>query len=81
MVDIDWEYPGGNGEDYKQTPNSEKTWEIEAFPQFLMAIKTAIGDKELSVAVPGQQGDMIAFTEEQVPLMQETVDFFNVRLS
>ena len=31
-VDIDWEFPGGNGEDYKQVPNVEKVWEIDAYP-------------------------------------------------
>lgn len=76
--DVDWEYPGGNGEDYKQIPNDQKVQEIENFPKLLQEIKTAIGDKELSIAVPGKEGDMIAFTAEQVPKINEIVDHVNV---
>lgn len=47
----------------------------------LKEIKTAIGDKELSIAVPGKVGDMIAFTAEQVPKINDAVDFVNVSLS
>lgn len=78
-IDIDWEYPGGNGADYKQVPNSKKTWEIEAYPHFVEAIRKAIGkDKALSIAVPGKKVDMIAFTEEQGPKIWPSVDFVDV---
>ncbi|KAI5468033.1 glycoside hydrolase superfamily [Mariannaea sp. PMI_226] len=77
-VDIDWEYPGGNGEDYRQNPNSQKVSEIKTFPLLLAEIKSAIGDKEMSVAVPGLERDMIAFTAEQVPKINDVVDFVNV---
>ncbi|GAQ04724.1 hypothetical protein ALT_2045 [Aspergillus lentulus] len=78
-VDIDWEYPGGNGDDYKKVPNSQKTGEIETYPLFLEAIREAIGkDKLLSVAVPGKRGDMIAFTKEQGPKIWSAVDMVNV---
>jgi chitinase len=75
---VDWEYPGGNGDNYKQIPNSAKTFEIEAYPLLLAEIKKAIGDKELSIAVPGLKRDMIAFTKEQTPKIWEAVDFVNV---
>lgn len=52
--------------------------EIENFPKLLQEIKTAIGDKELSIAVPGKEGDMIAYTAEQVPKINEIVDHVNV---
>ncbi|KND92299.1 Endochitinase B [Tolypocladium ophioglossoides CBS 100239] len=77
-IDVDWEYPGGNGEDYKRVPNDQKKGEIEAYPLFLAEIKAAIGTKELSIAVPGKVGDMIAFTAEQVPKIDKAVDFINV---
>ncbi|KAH2091615.1 hypothetical protein KXW14_007685 [Aspergillus fumigatus] len=78
-VDIDWEYPGGNGDDYKKVPNSQKTSEIETYPLFVQAIRDAIGkDKILSVAVPGKRGDMIAFTKEQGPKIWSAVDMVNV---
>ncbi|ROW06157.1 hypothetical protein VMCG_04476 [Cytospora schulzeri] len=77
-VDIDWEYPGGNGYDYRQVPNSDLTSEIETYPQLLSAIKSAIGDKELSIAVPGLERDMIAYTAEQVPNIDAAVDYVNV---
>ncbi|UKZ79240.1 hypothetical protein TrVFT333_006990 [Trichoderma virens FT-333] len=78
-VDIDWEFPGGNGQDYIQTPNSEKAWEIDAFPLFLQEIKSAIGGHiELSVAAPGRVEDMIAYTPENVAKINHIVDFVNV---
>ncbi|KAI8416628.1 hypothetical protein FOFC_02941 [Fusarium oxysporum] len=61
-VDIDWEYPGGNGQDYKQVPNCKKKNEIKAFPLLLKEIKKYIGRKELSIAVPGLERDMTAYT-------------------
>jgi GH18 family chitinase len=78
FTDIDWEYPGGNGEDYKRTPNSEKASEIETYPRLLEEIKKAIGKKELSIAVPGLERDMIAYTSAQVPKISRAVDFVNV---
>ncbi|KAJ5124162.1 uncharacterized protein N7515_007987 [Penicillium bovifimosum] len=77
-VDIDWEYPGGNGQDYKQHPNSEKVDEIETYPLFLEAMRKAIGDKILSIAVPGRKQDFIAFTKEQSPKIFKSVDMVNV---
>ncbi|KKF92099.1 Chitinase 1 [Ceratocystis platani] len=75
-VDIDWEYPGGNGEDYKQVPNDPS--EIEAYPLLLAEIKKAIGDKELSIAVPGLERDMMAYTPEKVAAINAVVDYVNV---
>ncbi|BAE63426.1 hypothetical protein AFCA_010084 [Aspergillus flavus] len=78
-VDIDWEYPGGNGEDYKDIPNEQKAGEIETYPLFLAALRKELGkDKLISVAVPGKRGDMIAFTKEQGPKIWESVDMVNV---
>ncbi|KAH7361149.1 glycoside hydrolase superfamily [Pyrenochaeta sp. MPI-SDFR-AT-0127] len=61
-VDIDWEYPGGNGADYKQVPNSEKVYQVEAFPKVLVALRS----------------DMIAFTAENGPKIWPSVDYINV---
>ncbi|KAF1966366.1 glycoside hydrolase [Bimuria novae-zelandiae CBS 107.79] len=78
-VDIDWEYPGGNGADYKETPNSAKTDEVAAFPKVLAAIRKAIGpEKLLSIAVPGKKVDMIAYTEETGPKIWPSVDYINL---
>ena len=78
-VDIDWEYPGGNGEDYKQVPNSKRAWEIKAYPLLLAAIREALGpDKIISAAVPGKPGDMLAFTPDTVPEIMRSVNFLNV---
>ncbi|KAM7191123.1 endochitinase 1 [Naviculisporaceae sp. PSN 640] len=78
-VDIDWEYPGGNGEDYKQVPNSDKAWEIEAYPALLKAIREALGqDRTISAAVPGLPRDMLAFTSTTVPQIMQHLDFLNV---
>ncbi|KAI9654458.1 MAG: hypothetical protein M1831_005424 [Alyxoria varia] len=78
-VDIDWEYPGGNGEDYKQIPNAAKAWEIEAYPILLSEIRSALGpDKVISAAVPGLRRDMLAFTKDTIPNISRSLDFFNV---
>ncbi|KAH8724793.1 42 kDa endochitinase-like protein [Phaeosphaeriaceae sp. PMI808] len=78
-VDIDWEYPGGNGEDYITHPNSEKVWEISAYPLLLSSIRAAIGHfKVISVAVPGLPRDMMAFTHSTIPKIVESVDFLNI---
>lgn len=78
-VDIDWEYPGGNGEDYKQIPNSDKEWEITAYPLLLEEIRAALGaSKVISAAVPGLRRDMLAFTNATVPLISRSVDFLNI---
>lgn len=68
------------GEDYKQIPNDQKVQEINNFPLLLAEIKAAIGEKELSIAVPGREVDMIAFTAEKVPAINKVVDHVNVRL-
>jgi len=77
-VDIDWEYPGGNSADYKQVPNSAKAYQIDAYPKTLSAIRAAIGNKLLSIAVPGKKEDMIGFTSETGPKIWKPVDYINV---
>ncbi|KAL2263805.1 hypothetical protein VTK26DRAFT_4972 [Humicola hyalothermophila] len=78
-VDIDWEYPGGNGEDYKKVPNSDKAWEIDAYPLLLAKLRAALGPKKIiSAAVPGLKRDMLAFTRWTVPRIMRHVDFLNV---
>ncbi|OJD11381.1 hypothetical protein AJ78_07842 [Emergomyces pasteurianus Ep9510] len=78
-VDMDWEYPGGNGADYKQIPNSEKKWEIDAYPLMLAELRSALGpDQLISAAVPGLPRDMLAFTPEKLPSILESIDFFNI---
>ncbi|KAI0400109.1 glycoside hydrolase family 18 protein [Xylaria palmicola] len=78
-VDIDWEYPGGNGEDYKKIPNEEKAWEITTYPLLLAEIRRALGPSKLmSAAVPGIPRDMLAFTADTVPRIMDSLDFLNV---
>ncbi|KAG9775171.1 glycoside hydrolase family 18 protein, partial [Aureobasidium melanogenum] len=78
-VEIDWEYPGGNGEDYKQVPNSAKAWEVDASPKLLAEIRSALGpDKLISAAVPGLRRDMIAFTPGTAPQIDQSLDFWNI---
>lgn len=78
-VDIDWEYPEGNKENYRKVSNETELWEIEAFPKLLYKLQSALGpDVILSIAVPGKPGDMFAFTQETTPRINEFVDFVNV---
>ncbi|KAK8138916.1 hypothetical protein PG984_002296 [Apiospora sp. TS-2023a] len=78
FIDIDWEYPGGNGADYKQIPNSKKVDEITTFPLLLQEIKDAIKPRALSIAVPGKPGDMLAYTPEHASAIFGAVDMVNV---
>ncbi|EXL64121.1 chitinase, partial [Fusarium oxysporum f. sp. conglutinans race 2 54008] len=66
------EYPGGNSQDYKQVPNSRKTYEIKAFPKLLREIKKLLGNKELSIAVPGLKRDMVAYIPGEIPYINES---------
>ncbi|KOS23408.1 Chitinase 1 [Escovopsis weberi] len=77
-VDIDWEYPGGNRDDYKKIPNSEREWEIGAFVLLLRELRAALGDHLISIAVPGLRRDMMAFTAATLGQIIEEVDFINV---
>ncbi|QDS73846.1 hypothetical protein FKW77_006620 [Venturia effusa] len=78
-VDIDWEYPGGNGADYKKNPNSNKTSEITTYPLLLSEIRAAIGSSYLlTAAVPGLARDMIAYTASTGPSIFKSLDFVNL---
>lgn len=81
-VDIDWEYPGGNGEDYKQVPNEQKAWEVGAYSRLLAEIRLTLDNLGpgflLTAAVPGKPEDMLAFTADTIPEIMSSVDFLNV---
>ncbi|KAF2728943.1 glycoside hydrolase [Polyplosphaeria fusca] len=78
-VDIDWEYPGGNGADYKTTPNPTKAWEIPAYPLLLSTIRSALpAPKLISAAVPGLPRDMLAFTPHTLPSLLPSLSFLNI---
>ncbi|KAL7796779.1 glycoside hydrolase family 18 protein [Trichoderma ceciliae] len=78
-IDIDWEYPGGNRDDYKLIPNSQREWEVEAFVLLLQELRSALGtDKLLSIAVPALERDLMAFTNSTIPRIVEQVDFISV---
>ncbi|CAG9953069.1 unnamed protein product [Clonostachys rosea f. rosea IK726] len=78
-VDIDWEYPGGNRDDYKEIPNSEREWEIEAFVALLQQLRAVLGkNKLLTIATPGKEIDLMAFTTTTLPRIVRAVDFINV---
>lgn len=69
----------GNGEDYKQVPNSAKAWEVEAYPLLLAEVRAALGPSRIiSAAVPGLERDMLAFSAKTIPNITASVDFLNV---
>ncbi|KAI5241077.1 glycoside hydrolase family 18 protein [Aureobasidium subglaciale] len=79
-IDLDWEYPGGNGEDYKKITNSEKSWEVGAYPKLLAEIRAVVGpDKIMSAAVPGKPVDIqVAFTKDTLADVVKSLDFLNI---
>nr|QDJ94324.1 chitinase chiA4 [Cordyceps cicadae] len=78
-IDIDWEYPGGNRDDYKIIPNHRREWEVDAYPLLLQQLRETLGrNKVLSIAVPGLERDLMAFTSRLVPKIAEQVDFINI---
>lgn len=69
----------GNGEDYKEIPNSAKAWQIQAYPLLLSTLRTYLGPyKLLSAAVPGLPRDMLAFTNDTMPSISGSLDFLNI---
>lgn len=69
----------GNGEDYIKVPNSQKEWEINAYPELISAVRESLGrDKVISAAVPGLPRDMIAFSKRSIPSIVESVNFLNI---
>ncbi|KAI5299158.1 hypothetical protein KEM56_003473 [Ascosphaera pollenicola] len=78
-VDIDWEYPGGHGANYKthDDPNELKQ-EITNFPLFLHALRKSIKDKKLSIAVPGKAEDMLAYNKQTAKSIFDEVDYVNI---
>ncbi|PMB65707.1 Chitinase 1 [Beauveria bassiana] len=78
-IDVDWEYPGGNRDDYKIIPNDQREWEIDAYHLLLQALRETLGsDKVLSIAVPGLERDLMAFTSDTVPKIVDVIDFINI---
>ncbi|KAI0439582.1 carbohydrate-binding module family 18 protein [Xylaria telfairii] len=75
FVDIDWEYPGGNG---AGTPTNA-TAEIENFPLLLGAIKQELKDRFITLSVAGTPAGMEAFkSAEQTKSIWDAVDFITV---
>ncbi|KAI1815269.1 carbohydrate-binding module family 18 protein [Poronia punctata] len=81
FVDIDWEYPGGNG---AETPING-TREIEDLPLFLCSIRDALGKKNstgdngISLAVAGTEAGMLAFQNSiQTKPVWDSIDFITV---
>lgn len=69
----------GNRDDYKEIPNSEREWEIEPFVELLQELRAVLGeDKLLTIATPGKEVDLMAFTESTMPRIIRAVDFINV---
>lgn len=59
-------------------PNSEREWEIDAYPLLLSELRSALGPSKLiTAAVPGIERDMIAF-RRNVAHIEPHLDFFNV---
>lgn len=60
-------------------PNSEREWEVEAYPLLLGEIRRALGSSKLmTAAVPGLERDMLAFTRLTVPRIMRHLDYLNV---
>ncbi|KAI1743758.1 carbohydrate-binding module family 18 protein [Xylaria scruposa] len=75
FVDIDWEYPGGNG---ASTPTNA-TEEIENFPPFLGAIKKELKHQFITLSVAGTPYGMEAFKSvEQTKPIWDAIDFITV---
>lgn len=71
----------GNGDDYKQpgTTNADKIWEIDAYPELVTELRTALGPtKTLCAALPGVPRDMMAFSAENLAKIVPHMDFFNI---
>ncbi|KAL2869690.1 glycoside hydrolase family 18 protein [Aspergillus lucknowensis] len=80
-VDLDWEYRGGNGENYKKPgcTNADKVWGIDAYPELFAELRAALGpERTLCAAIPCIPRDMIAFDAEHLAKVVPHMDFFSL---
>ncbi|RYP32887.1 hypothetical protein DL767_004977 [Monosporascus sp. MG133] len=79
FIDIDWEYPGGDGIDYKNKAAESKKAEVENFPLLMEELRNELNStgKGLSIAVPGKPEDIAVYKQYSTRIWK-TVDFVNV---
>ncbi|KAK1712135.1 uncharacterized protein CLUP02_01855 [Colletotrichum lupini] len=77
-VEISWSHPGGNGDDFNLLPIAGKESARDNLPNFLKEIKKAT-KKELSIVVPGKEGDMAAFDHKTMSKIAKIVDHVTVK--
>ena len=79
FIDIDWEYPGGGGVNYKSDTDKSKSEEIESFPKFLKQLREELRGKNkgLSIAVAGKPSDIEVYKSKANEIWN-SVDFVNI---
>ncbi|RSH81480.1 hypothetical protein EHS25_006837 [Saitozyma podzolica] len=85
-VDLDWEYPGGNGENYK-VPEGQPDYhpndptDLDNYINLLSALRTAFDQHGyiLSATLPSRQADIdIGYPADKLQQMDPSVDFWNL---
>ena len=86
-IDLDWEFPVGNGDPYLIEPNNpcEKYWMVDLAHKVRQGLN-ALSEEEnkpyvLSVAVPGRLVDIRdtdAYNAETIPAIEKSIDFWNL---
>lgn len=86
-LDLDWEFPVGNGDTYLTEPNNpcEKYWMVDLTHKVRQALnalsKETKQEYTLSVAVPGRLVDIQAtdaYNVETITEMEKSIDFWNL---
>ena len=85
-IDLDWEFPVGNGAFYKACEIDtedhklpERPYEADAYVDLVQHIRHLDADTILSVAVPARKEDReLAFTKETVEKMDPCLDEWNL---
>ncbi|KAL7418731.1 hypothetical protein Q5752_006414 [Cryptotrichosporon argae] len=83
-VDIDWEYPVGNGANYELPASDPDARPYDAadatqLNDFLAKLRTSLGDdKIISLAVPSRPEDMLAYNATTMPGYMASLDFINL---
>ena len=79
-IDLDWEFPVGNGPNYKEPGQENNPNERFWFVDLVYKLRVGLGkDKLLTSALPGKEVDLsLAFDDETVPALEKAIDFYNL---
>lgn len=81
-IDIDWEYPGGNGASYRDpvftSTHADPALLKQVAVSLAQTLKSRLGGKGLTWAMPGRPDDVRTYDADTISGLAKAVDYFNV---